>query len=199
MEMKSRRKIESLAIITNNPTFSAMLNPKEVIKHILRTGNFRDEEIERLLDLKGELSEEATVAAADVFEKIILGEKPKIYLNATVAFLQSLIDIAKKKELTTAQNAKLSEYIIKVVPIAQENEKRTAYLKARTMMLDAITAPITDETMQKETTNMTPNGLSVNNAPGISSLNIPNPNFDGMNTQQMGQQANAEVNQPIIK
>jgi hypothetical protein len=195
-EMITRRKIESLAILTNNPAFSSLLNPDEVITQVLKSGKYSNDEIDRLKDLKGEMTEEATIAAADTFEKILLGEKPKKYYNATIAFIKKLQKLALEKELEPKQFKNLQKFIEEHMPMVAANELKKAQDMAREMMIQAMTAPMEMEGGGMEQT--TPNGLNVNSAPGVSSFNVPNPNFDGMNTQQIGQAPAAEVNQPLM-
>lgn len=194
--MITRRKIESLAILTNNPAFSSLLNPDEVITQVLKSGKYSNDEIDRLKDLKGEMTEEATIAAADTFEKILLGEKPKKYYNATIAFIKKLQKLALEKELEPKQFKNLQKFIEEHMPMVAANELKKAQDMAREMMIQAMTAPMEMEGGGMEQT--TPNGLNVNSAPGVSSFNVPNPNFDGMNTQQIGQAPAAEVNQPLM-
>jgi arsenate reductase-like glutaredoxin family protein len=195
-EMIQRRKIESLAILTNNPNFSALLNPEEVITQVLRSGKFTNDEVERLLDLKGELTEEATIMAADAFEKIILGKTPQKYYNATISYVKKLQKLAIEKDLGQEKFKALQKYIESIMPIVAANEFKKAQEMAREMMIQAMTAPI--EAEGGEADMGTPNGLSVNSAPGVSSFNVPNPNFDGQNTQQIGQAPAAQVNQPLM-
>lgn len=151
-ESEVKAKTQALALITNNPSYAQRISPDFVITEVLKMGGYDEDDIMRALDVSNTASEEQLNKAAEVIEEFIEGRKPKMNFQADTGFIQKLIDFTLEQDIDEKLTATITAYALSHMEIVSRNTARKAL---------ANPMPIQ-------------NGISTNNVPGITNLNIPN-------------------------
>ena len=143
-------------MLTNNSAYTNALSPNWVIKETLSMGGYDDDQIMLAMDVNNTTSEEQLERAAEVIEEFVEGKIPKMNFNADTGFVQKLIDYSLELNLEPDVIAKVVSYAEQHLEIAAQNTLRKKLATAGMQPTPA-------------------NGLSTNNVPGITTMNIPNP------------------------
>jgi len=154
-ESEIKAKTQSIALLTNNPAYTAKLNPDWVIEETLKMAGYDDDSIMRALDVNNTASEDQLNRAAEVIEQVVEGIKPRMNFQADTGFIQKIIDFATSADIDEKVMNTLYAYAMQHMKIVAQNTARKALLNQ---------TPATPE-----------NGLSTNNVPGLTTMNIPNP------------------------
>jgi len=158
-EMENKSKIQALALLTNNPNYASKISPDFVIREILKSGGYSEDDITRALSVNIVISEEQLGKAAEVIEDFLDGKTPPMNFQADAGFVQKLVDFVVAQELPADVINKIYAYAIKHMPIVAKNTVRKAMTN----------------TANAGANSGESNGISINNVPGITTLNIPNP------------------------
>jgi len=128
-EVKSKRRVDALIMLLNNPLYAQILNKKWVAEQILKNGEYNPEEIRIALDTQNEGNEESLAEAAEEMQRILAGEEVKPNRSATTAHIQKHLDFAYDKLDSDEDMPKFQAIMTHLqaeVPFAQENMVRKA-------------------------------------------------------------------------
>ncbi len=115
------KKTENIFLILKDPELRNSVNKKWLLKNILSLSNFSDSEIKEALDLEQEANDEILVSASRAIEDILSGKKPKLNRRANTAFIRKIIYYAHDNVDDDELYAKLLNYAIEHIPIAERN------------------------------------------------------------------------------
>lgn len=101
-EMKSEKRKNILAAIGADQALAQNSNPQWRLEEILRTGEWKDEEIAVAMDVKSYANKKALAHAAESIQMILQGEKPRQWFGANIAFIQKIVDFAVDNRATLA-------------------------------------------------------------------------------------------------
>lgn len=126
-EIKKRNRKDSLTAIIANPTLAGRLNPEVTIEEMLRSGDWEEQQIKRLLDTQSYGSEEIIAEAHQAIQDMLENKKPKFNRSATPIFMQTILDFAYDSEdLTIEKFNEMVTYAEMHLQIATQNAMRRA-------------------------------------------------------------------------
>lgn len=124
-DMKSKKRAEALASIGSDPILSGKASPDWRLEQILRNADYDDVEIAVAMDTKNFADKKALAHAAESIQLILLGEEPKLWFGATIAFMQKITDFAADQRSTLGDKyKKLLDYATSHVEIVKANIER---------------------------------------------------------------------------
>lgn len=125
MEESSKRKAEALERISRDPVLSSVANPVWRLEQELEIAGWSPDDIERAKDVQNSVSNEEVEEARRGIERILEGDKPDIYRNASMSFLNYIDKYMRtRSDLKPDQVRAIQKYWDDHVLIAQENEAR---------------------------------------------------------------------------
>jgi len=169
--VKAQKRSAALDKITMNPLLVAETNPKKLAEHILRFGEFDEEDIKTIMDKQNYGSEDVLAEAGMAIKQILEGEEPRINLDATSGFVQKVIDFAKSNDLKPDIFEKLLAYAEAHMMIAEENAGRAAVMNGLTPLGGEAPGELTSDPSQPGAAPVTPR------APVSNDLNPSGPAF----------------------
>lgn len=120
----AQRKQNALMMIQRDPVARQNVNPKWYIREILALGGYDAEVVRMAIDTTSDADDDILSDAAQAIEDIIEGREPRMYRNATTAFIKKIMDYAYDTDIDMKLFNKLIEYAKKHIPLAQKNMER---------------------------------------------------------------------------
>lgn len=124
-EAKSKKRENSLGLLLKRNDLMLQVNPQWVIKEILKTGEYEEEEVKMALSKEG-IDLELMSEASQAIQEILKGKKPKLNRGANTSFMQKIIDFAYDNEIELEKYKALIAYALAHKEIALQNMTRLA-------------------------------------------------------------------------
>lgn len=127
-EAKNKAQQNTLNMIMANPLLVRELNPKWVVEEGLRKVGYSDEQIRVGMDIENYGNQALLAKAARVISEILANKEPQVEYEANTAFLQKILDAARKLRTRKPQAFdKMMNYINQHFQIVEENMSRELY------------------------------------------------------------------------
>lgn len=150
-ELKKKRRDESINAIMLDPLSAQLVNRQVMIKHMLRSAGWEEDDIRAMLDTSALGDEESMINASQAIQDILEGKQPRVYRKAKLGFLQKIKDFVDEEELDLKQEKAFASYFEIMTPIVADNMARLAMSMPMQQM--GMQAPMPQNNNQVNNTN----------------------------------------------
>lgn len=121
-EAQNRRQEATLTAMVSNPLLAQQINPKWLVEESLKKAGYTDEQIRIGMDIENYGNQALLSKAARVVSEILANKEPEIEYEANAAFLQKILNTAKKLRTRKPEVFdRMMEYINKHFEIVEDN------------------------------------------------------------------------------
>jgi hypothetical protein len=90
--LNQKQQSEAISSLTANPLTLQELSPKWIVKSVLKTAGFADEDIQEALDKETDPNRQLMQEADEAIQEIMVGKTPKLNRGANTAFMQRILN-----------------------------------------------------------------------------------------------------------